>query len=81
MVNYLKITKKVPKYDLDNKELQSRFWRDYSSSQTVPSFFGGSADLAGSNKSNVKEAKDYDKETPEGKTYGLVYVNLPWVQQ
>lgn len=36
-------------------------------SKTVPSFFGGSADLAGSNKSNVKDAPDFDKETPEGK--------------
>lgn len=30
-------------------------------SKSVPSFFGGSADLAGSNKSNVKEAIDFDK--------------------
>ncbi|MBV5139104.1 transketolase [Staphylococcus xylosus] len=36
-------------------------------SKTVPSFFGGSADLAGSNKSNVKDATDFDKDTPEGK--------------
>lgn len=36
-------------------------------SQSVPSFFGGSADLAGSNKSNVKEAVDFTPETPEGK--------------
>ncbi|CAM3060293.1 transketolase [Staphylococcus argensis] len=36
-------------------------------SKSVPSFFGGSADLAGSNKSNVKEAVDFDKDHPEGK--------------
>ncbi|OFP25145.1 transketolase, partial [Staphylococcus sp. HMSC057C08] len=36
-------------------------------SKSVPSFFGGSADLAGSNKSNVKDAPDYDRNTPEGK--------------
>ena len=36
-------------------------------SKSVPSFFGVSADLAGSNKSNVKEATDYDRNTPEGK--------------
>lgn len=36
-------------------------------SKSVPSFFGGSADLAGSNKSNVKDASDFNKETPEGK--------------
>ena len=33
----------------------------------MPSFFGGSADLAGSNKSNVKDAKDYDKDNRDGK--------------
>ena len=32
-------------------------------SKSVPSFFGGSADLAGSNKSNVKEATDYNPNT------------------
>lgn len=48
-------------------------------SKTVPSFFGGSADLAGSNKSNVNDATDYSSETPEGKMCGLVYVNLLWV--
>lgn len=36
-------------------------------SKSVPSFFGGSADLVGSNKSNVKEATDYNPNTPEGK--------------
>ncbi|CDR65291.1 transketolase [Staphylococcus schweitzeri] len=36
-------------------------------SKTVPSFFGGSADLAGSNKSNVNNAIDYSSKTPEGK--------------
>ena len=36
-------------------------------SKSVPSFFGGSVDLVGSNKSNVKEATDYDRNTPEGK--------------
>ncbi|WP_278925677.1 transketolase [Staphylococcus auricularis] len=36
-------------------------------SKSVPSFFGGSADLAGSNKSSVKEASDFSKTSPEGK--------------
>lgn len=36
-------------------------------SKSVPSFFGGSADLAGSNKSSVKEAIDFSKTSPEGK--------------
>ncbi|PPJ95383.1 transketolase, partial [Staphylococcus aureus] len=35
--------------------------------KTVPSFFGGSADLASSNKSNVKDTGDFSAETPKGK--------------
>lgn len=33
----------------------------------VPSFFGGSADLAGSNKTTMKGAGDFTPETPEGR--------------
>ncbi|TER70422.1 transketolase [Staphylococcus epidermidis] len=59
----------LPEYDLnhsgasraDSGEIIQKL------SEFVPSFFGGSADLAGSNKSNVKEAKDYNKDTPESK--------------
>ncbi|MDH8912153.1 transketolase [Staphylococcus epidermidis] len=59
----------LPEYDLnhsgasraDSGEIIQKL------SEFVPSFFGGSADLAGSNKSNVKEAKNYNKDTPEGK--------------
>lgn len=59
----------LPEYDLnhsgasraDSGEIIQKL------SEFVPSFFGGSADLAGSNKSNVKEAKDFNKDTPEGK--------------
>lgn len=36
-------------------------------SQSVPAFFGGSADLASSNKSNVKDEADFTDETPEGR--------------
>ncbi|WP_436867433.1 transketolase [Mammaliicoccus sciuri] len=36
-------------------------------SKSVPAFFGGSADLASSNKSNVKDEADYSSETPEGR--------------
>src|SRR5699024_3471831 len=34
-------------------------------SKSVPAFFGGSADLASSNKSNVKDELDFTDETPE----------------
>lgn len=33
----------------------------------VPSFFGGSADLAGSNKTTIKGAGDFFPDTPEGR--------------
>ncbi|WP_421664227.1 transketolase [Lysinibacillus telephonicus] len=33
----------------------------------VPSFFGGSADLAGSNKTTIKGAGDFFADTPEGR--------------
>ena len=33
----------------------------------IPSFFGGSADLAGSNKTTIKGAGDFFPETPEGR--------------
>ncbi|MER2037572.1 MAG: transketolase [Solibacillus sp.] len=33
----------------------------------LPSFFGGSADLAGSNKTTIKGAGDFFAETPEGR--------------
>ncbi|MER2189597.1 MAG: transketolase [Solibacillus sp.] len=35
--------------------------------KNTPSFFGGSADLAGSNKTTIKGAGDFFKETPEGR--------------
>ncbi|GGB06438.1 transketolase [Macrococcus hajekii] len=38
-----------------------------SLSQSVPQLFGGSADLASSNKSNIKEETDFSADTPEGR--------------
>ncbi|WP_422123467.1 transketolase [Planococcus sp. X10-3] len=35
--------------------------------KTVPSFFGGSADLAGSNKTNIKGGGDFDAENASGR--------------
>ena len=55
----------LPEYDLNHSGDSGEIIQKLS--EFVPSFFGGSADLAGSNKSNVKEAKDYNKDTPEGK--------------
>ena len=36
-------------------------------SKAIPTFFGGAADLAGSNKTNVKEASDYGKDNYSGR--------------
>lgn len=36
-------------------------------SKSVPALFGGAADLASSNKTNVKEEPDFSKETPTGR--------------
>ena len=60
---------KLPRFDLNHNGASRADSGEViqALSQSVPSFFGGSADLAGSNKSNVKEAKEYDKDTPEGK--------------
>lgn len=59
----------LPEYDLNHSDASRADSGEIIQklSEFVPSFFGGSADLAGSNKSNVKEAKDYNKDTPEGK--------------
>ncbi|MTD30132.1 transketolase [Planomicrobium sp. YIM 101495] len=35
--------------------------------KTVPSFFGGSADLAGSNKTSIKDGGDFDASNPAGR--------------
>src|SRR5699024_3180156 len=36
-------------------------------SKSVPALFGGAADLASSNKTNVKDEPDFSKETPAGR--------------
>ncbi|MBL3397897.1 transketolase [Staphylococcus pasteuri] len=59
----------LPKFDADHNAASRADSGEViqALSKHVPSFFGGSADLAGSNKSNVKEAKDYDKNNRDGK--------------
>ncbi|RNM20353.1 MULTISPECIES: transketolase [Staphylococcus] len=59
----------LPKFDSDHNAASRADSGEViqALSKHVPSFFGGSADLAGSNKSNVKEAKDYDKNNRDGK--------------
>ncbi|AVP36990.1 transketolase [Staphylococcus felis] len=61
--------KELPKYDLDHKAASRADSGDIiqAINQSVPSFFGGSADLASSNKSNVKDAKDFSAEDGSGK--------------
>ncbi|EHJ06824.1 transketolase [Staphylococcus simiae] len=59
----------LPRFDLDHNGASRADSGEViqALSKSVPSFFGGSADLAGSNKSNVKDAADYTPSTPEGK--------------
>lgn len=59
----------LPKFDADHNAASRADSGEViqALSKHVPSFFGGSADLAGSNKSNVKETKDYDKNNRDGK--------------
>ena len=61
--------KELPKFDADHNAASRADSGEViqALSKHVPSFFGGSADLAGSNKSNVKDAKDYDKDNRDGK--------------
>ena len=47
--------------------------------KNVPSFFGGHADLAGSNKTTIKGAGDSLQKLLKAVIFGLVYVNLQWV--
>lgn len=60
---------KLPRFDADHKGATRADSGEViqALSKEVPSFFGGSADLAGSNKSNVKDAEDYNSTTPSGK--------------
>lgn len=49
--------------------------------ESVPSFFGGSADLAGSNKTYMNNEKTLQEMITAVKTFGTVYVSSQWVQQ
>lgn len=61
--------KQLPLFDKDHKAATRADSGEIiqSINQSVPSFFGGSADLASSNKSNVKEALDFSAEEGSGK--------------
>ena len=47
--------------------------------KNLPSLFGGSADLAGSNKTLIKGTSDFLPGSYEAVIFGLEYVNLRWV--
>ncbi|MBI5975243.1 transketolase [Staphylococcus canis] len=61
--------KELPKFDLGHKGASRADSGEIiqAINKSVPSFFGGSADLASSNKSNVKEAEDFSAEDGSGK--------------
>ena len=47
----------------------------------LPIFIGGSADLAGSNKTMIKGAEDFMPGHMMAVIFGLAFVNLQWVLQ
>ncbi len=59
----------LPKFELGHKGASRADSGDViqALSKAVPTLFGGSADLASSNKSNVKEETDFSAENGEGK--------------
>ncbi|AKG73841.1 transketolase [Salinicoccus halodurans] len=61
--------KNLPYYEAGEKKATRATSSDMIQvlSETVPTLFGGAADLASSNKTNVKEEADFSKETPEGR--------------
>ncbi|QHJ71082.1 transketolase [Planococcus halotolerans] len=58
-----------PEYEVGKKQATRASSGDMVNAiaKTVPSFFGGSADLAGSNKTNIKGGGDFDAENPLGR--------------
>lgn len=58
-----------PEYEVGKKQATRASSGDMVNAiaKTVPSFFGGSADLAGSNKTNIKGGGDFDAENSAGR--------------
>ncbi|PSL42040.1 transketolase [Planomicrobium soli] len=58
-----------PEYEVGKKQASRASSGDMVNAiaKAVPSFFGGSADLAGSNKTNIKGGGDFDAENPAGR--------------
>ncbi|MFD1862528.1 transketolase [Planococcus chinensis] len=58
-----------PQYEVGKKQATRASSGDMVNAiaKAVPSFFGGSADLAGSNKTNIKGGGDFDAENPAGR--------------
>lgn len=61
--------KNLPYYEAGEKKATRATSSDMIQilSETVPTLFGGAADLASSNKTNVKKEADFSKDTPEGR--------------
>jgi transketolase len=58
-----------PQYEVGKKQASRASSGDMVNAiaKAVPSFFGGSADLAGSNKTNIKGGGDFDAQNPAGR--------------
>ncbi|WP_407271489.1 transketolase [Radiobacillus sp. PE A8.2] len=62
--------KELPEYEAGKDTLATRASSGEvlnSIAKAVPNFFGGSADLAGSNKTTIKDGGDFSKENPAGR--------------
>lgn len=61
--------KEFPTYEVGKKQATRASSGDMINAiaKTVPSFFGGSADLAGSNKTSIKDGGDFDASNPAGR--------------
>lgn len=64
-----KFDAEFPAYEVGKKQATRASSGDMVNAiaKAVPSFFGGSADLAGSNKTNIKGGGDFDAENPAGR--------------
>jgi transketolase len=60
----------LPQYDSSSKPLANR----------IPSLIGGSADLASSNKTHLKDYAIFSKRFMKVEISGLVFVNMRWEQ-
>ena len=73
----------LPRYEAGKDKLATRVASGdaiNTFAKTIPNLFGGSADLASSNNTMMKEEAILQKRAMMVEISGLVFVNLQWVQ-